>query len=474
MATLTSLPPEIFQAIVFHLTGFSVIPGYKGTRSDLFNLSRTSKSLRSDVEPLFYHDISFEWKEHKCLPPIHLLVRTIMNRPALTFLIHHLAFCDERPRVKEARTRPQHHLPKLVPPGSIWEGYDKSSVTPAEYEALEEAIAALCPLKSTKWLERLEQGEVDVWIALLITRVPNLRSLWLDYLFQQDTEAISTVLKEIIAAAQSQLLLSLDDMTFGMDIPWVHKALPQSMNVDTILSCFFLPSLKSVYVYLSAQTVIWPNGHVPVSKVTYLELAHSQPSVGSLGEMVKATPRLHRLDYTLCFDVKHPRGEHFDCGKLGAALQHVQDTLQSLLISIDPLSPVTDREELLNITGTLPSLRDYEALSDIMVPLDMLMSWNPELNRDVPNLLPPHLEKLCLTDDSLWSNDTAPDCRWNEFVTLYAEQPGHFPFDLQVNLRIWSSYSWSKEEKSQFEALCTGAGIRCDFDCDVKNQWYLQ
>ena len=92
-----------------------------------------------------------------------------------------------------------------------------------------------------------------------------------------------------------------------------------------------------------------------------------------------------------------------DCGALRAALETGKATLESLIISVQFYSWgdlwYEDPMPNFGIRGTLNSLRDFENLVELEIPIVLLMGMDPGGKLPLNERLPPNVRSLCLRDD---------------------------------------------------------------------------
>ena len=179
--------------------------------------------------------------------------------------------CGEKPRTAvETHKQPFTHLSK-----PIWDPEDKSNFTSTEYEALRKAVAALGPPKVDLWLQELERGEVDVFVALLLSLLPNLREIDLETEFEQETDFVKTILKQSFTLAQPQILSAFKGLTLCFDIHWCYEVPSFNIELDMILLLFYRPKMEYISAYFLDEEIIWPLLDMPVSQITSLELPSS-------------------------------------------------------------------------------------------------------------------------------------------------------------------------------------------------------
>ena len=97
----SELPPELLDDIILeYVPG----PDVGLQHRSLSALSCVSKALRRLTEPILYQRIYFTWDEVSD-PPLHLLLRTILNRPELAYHIHHVFLDSWNMTIRENQAR---------------------------------------------------------------------------------------------------------------------------------------------------------------------------------------------------------------------------------------------------------------------------------------------------------------------------------------------------------------------------------
>ena len=97
---LSELPPELLDIILEYIPD----PGEGLQHRSLSALSCVSKALRRLTEPVLYQRIHFTWDEVRD-PPLHLLLRTILNRSELANHIRHVFLDSWNMTMRENQAR---------------------------------------------------------------------------------------------------------------------------------------------------------------------------------------------------------------------------------------------------------------------------------------------------------------------------------------------------------------------------------
>lgn len=395
MASFYNLPQELLQMVLTHLP-----------RKDLSSLSCTSKHLRPSVEPTLYREIC--WKQRDVMnhhPPAQLLLRTLLCRRELAFHINRLAVCCVKPD------------DAFTPFRTIWK-QGKPEYLDDDMDRMKSQIFSL-GFVSESWIANIVRGNVDVFIGLLILLSTNLRRLQLDLDFQKGSSFIGDALEK---AAAENWFHSLEQVEYGNDLNRTEDIeLHNAIDYGQIKPLFSIPSLRSLSMSLPARDISWlPGPVVPLSGLTSLVLHHSQLTPENLETILIATPSLKSLRYETWMIVCEPLDRSldtwifFDCSQLSRALDHVQEFLEDLFISVrflltDDVFFSEDELELFRgSTGKLDNLLYFKRLTKLIIPTTLLsgsvLSKEKSYSnlKDVPEkiaaLLPTSLVEVCLSN----------------------------------------------------------------------------
>lgn len=432
IAHLEMLPIELFQMILDYLP-----------TKDLSAFSRTSKHHRALVEPILYREI--RWEPRLSLPddrapPVHLLLRSILIRPELASYINDFVF-----RLRA----PSFQLPKYP---CLWNHWKKPSPTSSEMTRVRSLIRSFQFASQDLWLSRLKLGEVDVFIALIISQSTRLRHIRLD---DPCDDSNPYLLGEVLEKALSMNFLNaLEHVEYSNNFsdPQIDHQLVKS-NYRAIQPLFSFPSLKKLRMSIPYEDPRWLNDKIPKTGLKSLTLHNSQISVQALGILLKATPSLASLRYDTWINIdKVPNSpkepwEYFDCTQLDRALAPLQSTLQELQIFLnffsDGLVYIDPMAKFRGTTGKLETLRNFGQLTQLCMPTTLLSGWvEPtedwsmenddycaveELPPHMARLLPPSLVDLLLSDDSYYQL-TLPDDDSSDSSLAYDDPPYWFDY----------------------------------------------
>ena len=433
IAHLEILPIELFQMILDYLR-----------TKDLSAISRTSKHHRALVEPVLYRKIHWEpalsWPDERA-PPVHLLLRSILIRPELASYIDEFKFCLRAPSFQFCKYP------------CLWSHWKKPSPTSTEMTRVRSLIRSFQFASEGVWLSRLKLGEVDVFIALIISQSTRLRRILLDDPLDDSNPCL---LGEVLDKALSMnFLCALEHVEYSNNFndPHIDHQLIKS-NYRAIHPLFSFPSLKRLRMSIPHEDTRWLNADIPTTGLKSLILHNSQVSVQTLGILLKATPSLTFLRYDTWINIdKVPHSpkepwEYFDCHQLDRVLAPLQSTLKELRISLnffsDGLIYIDPMAKFRGTTGKLETLGNFGQLTNLRMPTTLLSGWVEaaedwsmenddyygieELPPHMARLLPPCLVDLVLSDDCYYQLTLPDDDDSSDSSLDYEDDPYWFDY----------------------------------------------
>lgn len=421
------LAVELFQMILDHLL-----------TKDLSAFSLTSKHHRALTEPILYRAI--RWEPELSCPPAHLLLRSILLRPELGSYISDFVFCLPAPSDQYCKYP------------CLWNHWKKPSPTSAEMMRVRSLIRSFKFASQGLWLSRLKLGEVDVFIALIISQSTKLRRILLDDLRDDSNPCL---LGEVLEQALKKgFLCDLEHVEYSNNFsdPHIDHQLVKS-NYQAIEPLFSFSNLKTLRMSIPCEDPRWLSARIPITALNSLILHNSQVSVQILGIILRSTPFLESLRYNTWINIdnvphspKQP-WEYFDCSKLDRALVPIQSTLTELHISLnffsDGLIYIDPLAKFRGTTGKLLNLRNFGQLTKISMPTTLLLDWVEvgedwvienddyyaieELPHNIARLLPPSLSHVELSDESFYQL-TLPDDDSTDSSLDYDDAPYWFDY----------------------------------------------
>ena len=241
MASFSNLPLELFQQTVNHLP-----------QKDPSIVSRTSKNIRAAAECLLYREIAWEWqKDASTQPPVYLLLRTILSRPNLAAYVEKLSLRGKKPRKLWVKCKWRRRFEIAAGPSiPMWEAGDEPPFTVTEMAALRQVVSLQDRLWEKDWLRQIVRGGVDVFIALLISRLSSLRSLLLDSDLARDTSFLRTVFENSMLSGTYSSFPFLKHITYSGDTTSNADVTYHTLDLSLVLPLFYIESLASLTLSL--------------------------------------------------------------------------------------------------------------------------------------------------------------------------------------------------------------------------------
>lgn len=393
---LDSLPPEVYHMIIGDLR-----------IGEVSKLSRTSKGHRSLLEPTLYQEIRSQQEDAKFPFPAHLLLRSIQSRPQLANYVNCLTLDCWRPHKRKRISR------KRI----------ASYFTDTEMDCVYSLIRSLQVHDESSWISRLRRGDRNLFVALLVSQLTNLRRLYLGIGYQHTVPKFLGVLLD--KAIPGNFLHALEDIEISTDINnnddvkfvigSYHDFNAQSWPL------FSLPSMKRISISPPPGLKYFIQDLLATG-LTTLDLHHSQILETELGKVLEKTPSLKHLIYDAWVNYKTRKPppnraslEVFCCDDLSRSLAHVRNSLERLEIRLCFFANDTcyfgNTWQGLNCDmfsrgsnyaikrrgcyGKLDILRDFPRLSSLAMPAALLSDWTTEreLFEEI-GTLPPRLREL--------------------------------------------------------------------------------
>lgn len=381
---LLDLPREILDSIL----EFVAFP-------DLPALSLTNKPLRTFVEPRLYSSIEMTWNQQH-VPRIIPLLRTLMSRPELSGYVLRLHLSGKE------------HYYEPTPPNS-----NKISVSGL---GLDEAIEFIHCTKvpyADPWMEELRAGIMPAIVALLLSFLPNLKTLHLEGHFTSDTRLYGKVFRSALCEDYGQGLPKFHDLreiTFlAIGHAWRYSTLRKTADA---LSLFYLPAVERMSISIENPVQFsWP-GHEPNPRfLTSLKLYRIRES--RLGPLLSVCTNLKTLwwewSYASDIDPKVSKPV-IELDEIAAAISHVSSTLEALTIQAFGWMGGSEIEPPdVTAKGSWSFITKPEKLKRLEIPWAFLMGSSSY------NLIPKSIESLTITSDLTECDDRD----WDEYDMFY-------------------------------------------------------
>ncbi|KAK2811106.1 hypothetical protein FQN50_002442 [Emmonsiellopsis sp. PD_5] len=428
---------------------------------DLRAICLTNRDLLVHAEPLLYADIRWTWLNSQT-PPIIRFLRSILRRPQLAGFVKSLvlngAFFERNSNVYKAFC-PSPKLP----------------VTEADLDWLVERIKLIDVPYGDSWIRELRAGNLDAFVALLLSQLPRLRCLQLDEIIVRESRFLNmmfrTALCERPGASHLSSFEDLQDVTavyirFGLDT----NNFGVIMKPADLLPLFYLPSVKHITASIHNPDIFaWPATQRPnPTQLTSLNLTLIRE--GHLGQVLSVTKGLKKLQWHWYYrsDLKNQYvTDKMDFDRLAADLSHVRENLMELTITAS-----TDMAEgyielpPLQLKGPFIAFRHLDALKRLELPLPLLMGYSiaePSITC-LAEALPKNIEYLTTTDDMCFNPDWDwPDTDWLEVIRTWLENwrdttPNLREFHLY--LKILDFDGWGPGMRQNLRDVGAKAGVR--------------
>ncbi|VUC28452.1 unnamed protein product [Clonostachys rosea] len=334
-------------------------------RPSLVDLCLVNKSLRSHAEPFLYSTVVFQWIGTR-LPPIINLLQTLLRRPELLAFIRTVILkgSDSReirlPNIRASESRIQHYMPII----------QKLNL----------------PLTDV-WVQKLREGHMDAFVALLIAQASKMRRLIIVDNFLRSPDFIAQVL-QCGALSQPPIWERLEQLVFFT--PFVAQ------RPETALAPFYPSTVTQLVVSLGdMQLRGWPARELDLDRLTSLDINSScTPLMAGLLARTRCLKSLSwEWEYSPGF-----AGIVVDLDKIIAAFSQVKATLESLRLRVDISQrwSANDEPELNVIFESMTPLIDFEKITKLDVPLLVLTGFGDEAESLVRSI-PRNVEELSLS-----------------------------------------------------------------------------
>ncbi|MCJ1347572.1 hypothetical protein MMC31_005797 [Peltigera leucophlebia] len=396
-------------------------------------------------------------------PSIHRLLRKLLESPHLCASIEHLSFSGD--------------------PGTI------ERINEREIKAVEDLVnGAQFPL-APLWIDALNLGNINVFVALVLSQLPNLQTLHLDQDFFASSQFLGLLFQHALSPIQSSsrpvsIFSCLHNISLFTPEPVAgirRSSTRASIDTDQVLSLFYLPTIQSIEaVVLPRKRMSLPKSNPPcASNLQSLKLPRCELDLDGLKMFLSVAPNLE----TLCYDRRcdlDPRepdkgpSRVYDLSKLGRALIHIRETLKHLSLPISYYTSTAMEPDWPNETCCVVSspfsFQQFQKLEYLEIPFVVLFgyhqtsmtSYNPH------KLLPCSLRHLFLRDDLANCVDhewEAPAClaRLKELILDCVGPDKTLPALKSMTLRVMNGLheDWDESHQDELRSMCTSAGLSC-------------
>lgn len=106
--------------------------------------------------------------------------------------------------------------------------------------AVEESSLWSCLTSKDLWLQELRRGEVDIFVAVLLSQLPSLKRLTIGSDFQRDTPFIGDTISSNSGSTPKQLFPALESVTYSNDIVQDLDVAYHFVHLDQVLPLFYM------------------------------------------------------------------------------------------------------------------------------------------------------------------------------------------------------------------------------------------
>lgn len=278
-------------------------------------------------------------------------------------------------------------------------------------QSLEKLICRTNFPSKEQWMVEVRAGSLDSWVALLISQLPNLKSLDLDFYPRHSSAFIGMMFQHDLTSSPPVAVLSdfrhlhkIDNSAQKIprgSSPWYHEI---DINIEHVAPLFYLPVIQTLRLSnVERSPLLFHSGtRLPcVSTLTTLIIDLGRIDENALEQLLSVCPRLETLKYRFEVDAESPvklSGE-----KLGRALQHIKATVKTLQISVGFFTTTileVGWDFSCALEGRLgSSLTRFDKLERLEIPFAVLLGWHIHEAPAVADVLPVQLRHLHLTDD---------------------------------------------------------------------------
>jgi hypothetical protein len=466
MPSLDDCPTEILCGI------FGLMP-----LSSVHALLFTNKRLRNITEPLLYSRIEWTWLFDKTPPPIQHLLRSVLDRPELGRYIRCLAL--------------KRHCP-------LWfRQYEPPPKVELDGQVLADSIAWVKKINvsfAEGWIRELRAGTMDALLAVLVSRLPDLTTLRIEFNFAMKCHLLGKMMRSALTERGGKTILPnfelLQDITFRGE---VELGVPGRVpNTEVGLTFFYLPNIRRLSALIEN----------PIGSTNWLtELPRRVPSLVSLDlnrvreplltRILAATSNLRSLRWRWYHyptsGSKDPENwdPTIDLDQVSTALEPLCVTLIDLEIhgAVGIGDQARPEPPEVFIKGSLSGLSRCSRLVNLQAPLPLLMgSFSPNVTRKLEDVVPRNIECLGLWDVDFDYNDQN---EWDDealWCILGSWLKDHHWREVTPNLRQITLFMsdvtlWEPPVTENLAALCAEVGVGfevCDCVADIAQYAFLR
>lgn len=428
MATFLKFPTELVDTI-FETLSFR----------DLVSLSFASKKLHEFATPHLYSSIDLSISPGNPRPIIHL-TRTIFNNPELAKHVKTIRLRDHDTEMQCLYRGDAYDeslkVPKVPPPQPTDEDGMSKFVAFVEKTGLPYADL---------WIEKLRTADLNAFVALLLSRLPDLKSFRTGYAavlpyFERsgqrnppniagENQFLGKLFQTAVLSPNPELsqFQRLEDISFPGPISVDPGRNPDFCNPCDMAALLSLPSIQSIRGWCwnpSSLPFTWPTA-TPPNPIHLTSLSLSYIHVDFLAQILALTPSLKTLSWTWKWirDTHPLNTDTIDLTRFVEAVTPLRETLEDLTIGLefDPWSWGGIEPGKMKALGNLHGLEGFAHIKRFRAPLGVLLpDWDWNVNtgpeRRIEDSLPRNVETVVVTDVFTSDYYAYDECEELEFV----------------------------------------------------------
>ncbi|KAH7006560.1 hypothetical protein EDB82DRAFT_438863 [Fusarium venenatum] len=427
MLSLIDLPSELQLPIFNSLSAY-----------DLSSLSKINKSFRRAAEPILYSRIKLKWdKSNTQTPSIVPFLRTIMDRPELGGLVNHLFLQGD-----DSHGKPDYWNSRLP----------LISITGLQTDQASHMIRQTKILEAHLWIQALLAGNMDAVVAILFTKLPNLKLVHFEENWTIFNPYLGMVLRGALCEPSKHRLPNYKDLTeVNISAQSGQYRLMAYQNTQDVLPLFYLPKLHSLSIAVdSPEKFEWPSSAPPVTSVRYLNLYRLREI--RLRPLLSALKNIETLKWDLWYQQDLDKAVSkpiVQLDELASALCLMSSTLRDLTITGDscPAFSYGDYDPPpLYFEGSLDNMTNLHNLRRLEIPWVLLMgSFSPKsTSKRLRDGVPVGVEVLILNYD-LCVNYDQMDWEDDDFIAVIEGELEHRQL-VSTSLRCITLDLWGPEQ----------------------------
>jgi hypothetical protein len=374
--------------------------------------------------------------------------------------------------------------------GDLNDSGDENPKIPVTNVALDELVGLIARINvpyAEEWIQELRAGSMDAFTTLLISQLLNLKRLFLEKNYNQESRLRGMMLRSALCEKSTNRHLSpftyLEDVSADFHcLPYEIRQKVDTRSTQDILPLFYLPSVKRIRALVDNPATFAWTGKNPPNPWRLVSLDLYMLREKHLGQVLSVTPRLQKLkwDWYYRSDLQDDSvTDIIDLDQIATGLSYIQETLTDLTITAESNDYKADlNEPELQFSGSFKAFSGLYNLKRLEVPIVFLLGFSPSMSKAnfLAVGLPRGLEWLTLTD-GLCMQD-----QWEwEYETDY------FLEAIRSWLRNWKTYTpnlqgfcllgsvmkaqdWHPDMIQELRDLGTQSGIEVQIN-DTEAKW---